>query len=209
MTGWAQAGALRRIRRLADLSQRQLAERLGISKSGVAAFEAGTRGIDVDTLVAAAALAGLRLALLDPEGREVSAMSAGTVRDGAGRRFPAHLDTEVGDDAVDVREYRRDRPFPVYTAHRDRARRDALRARRGTPDDHLASRPGDSPEERHAARQDAARRQRRAERERLGTARDLPPLVDPVCGCPSSCDTGLASGRPRHIDGCACACDIG
>ena len=39
------AGSLRRIRRLADLSQRELAERSGISKSALAAAEAGTRDL--------------------------------------------------------------------------------------------------------------------------------------------------------------------
>ncbi|HYO36266.1 MAG TPA: helix-turn-helix transcriptional regulator, partial [Geodermatophilus sp.] len=84
---------LRRIRRTADLSQRELADGCGVSQSTVARAEAGRRDVGVGLLVTAARLAGLRLALLDAEGREVTPMDAAAVRDGGGRLFPAHLDT--------------------------------------------------------------------------------------------------------------------
>ena len=92
------SGLLRRVRRAADLSQRELAARIGVSKSAVAAVESGRAGLDVRALARAAELAGLRLALLDAEGQEVAGMDPGAVRDRGGRLFPAHLDTRHGDE---------------------------------------------------------------------------------------------------------------
>jgi HTH-type transcriptional regulator/antitoxin HipB len=89
---------LRRIRRTADLSQRELAARIGISKSAVAAAESGRSGIDARALARAAELAGLRLALVDADGRETAGMDGDAVRDQAGRLYPAHLDTRHGDE---------------------------------------------------------------------------------------------------------------
>ncbi|MGY1740386.1 MULTISPECIES: helix-turn-helix domain-containing protein [unclassified Blastococcus] len=208
MTEWELPGILRRIRRVADLSQRQLAQELGLSKSGVAAVESGVRDLDVRVLVAAAALAGMRLALLDADGREVAGMAPGTARDGAGRRFPAHLDTALTDERY-WGEHRRDRPVTAYTAQRDRRRRDSQRAWHGTPDDHLVPEPGDSPAERRAARRAEVRRRVHEEWERRRAAGELPPLQDPVCTCPRDCDTGVASGRAVHTDDCVCGCDVG
>jgi transcriptional regulator with XRE-family HTH domain len=64
-------GMLRRIRRTADMSQRELAQALGIAPAVVSHAEAGRRGMAVGLLARAAALAGLRLVLLDEAGREV------------------------------------------------------------------------------------------------------------------------------------------
>jgi HTH-type transcriptional regulator/antitoxin HipB len=91
-------GLLRRVRRIADLSQRELAGRLGVSAAAIGHAEAGRRDLPTGVLVRAARLAGLRVALLDADGREVTGMGRGTVRDAAGRRYPAHLDTRNGDD---------------------------------------------------------------------------------------------------------------
>ena len=208
MTQWDVPGVLRRIRRTADLSQRELAQRLGISKSGVAAVESGTADLDVGRLAAAAELAGLRLVLLDGDGREVTGMAADAVRDGARRRFPAHLDTRLSDESrLDGHRY--DRPIPTYTAVRDKRVRDAARAERGTPDDHLVPRPGDSPQERRRARQDAAAQQRRAEWQRQRDAGELPPLPDWVCDCPPECPEDEAGTKASHADECGCRCDLG
>src|SRR4051794_23568199 len=68
-------GALRRIRRRAALSQRELAEACEISQSAVAQAESGRRDLPVGILNRAAALAGLRLALLDPGDQEVVTMT--------------------------------------------------------------------------------------------------------------------------------------
>ena len=95
VAGTWQAGALRRIRRTADCSQRELADHLGVSKATVAAVETGARDLSSELLVRAADLAGLRVALVDAGGQEVPVMSGPAARDRAGRRFPAHLDTRT------------------------------------------------------------------------------------------------------------------
>ncbi|MFD2091606.1 helix-turn-helix domain-containing protein, partial [Blastococcus deserti] len=81
MTGFDLPGTLRRIRRLADRSQRELAVELELSKSAIAAAESGRRDLPVSALARAAALAGLRLALLDADGAEVAGMAPDAVRD--------------------------------------------------------------------------------------------------------------------------------
>jgi HTH-type transcriptional regulator/antitoxin HipB len=201
-------GLLRRIRRSADLSQRQLAALLGLSKSAVAAAEAGTRRLDVQTLIRAAELAGLRLALLDARGDEAVGMAGGTVRDMAGRRFPAHLDTRYTDEGWWHDHHRYSRTRPWYTFSRDREWRDVIRAARGTPGDHLLPRAGDSPADREAARRAAARQADRAEWERLRDAGELPPLPDLTCGCPPECAEDEAGTRPSHTEDCECRCDV-
>src|SRR4051794_12058442 len=86
-------GTLRRIRRLADMSQRELGQACGVSQAVVAQAESGRRDLKVGTLAAAAALAGLRLTLVNGDDVEVQPMSPEGVRDRGRRRFPAHLDT--------------------------------------------------------------------------------------------------------------------
>src|SRR6476660_4565168 len=138
-------GMLRRIRRRADLSQRELAERCAVSQSMVAKVETGERDLPVGTLVAAAQLAGLRLALLDDLGDEVSAMTDRAVRDAGGRRFPAHLDTRFGDEDWWHGDQRYSRSQPWYTFDRVRPVRDYWRRRRGLADDHQLPHTGDAP----------------------------------------------------------------
>jgi transcriptional regulator with XRE-family HTH domain len=204
------SGALRRIRRSADLSQRDLAQAAGLSASAVARAETGVRDLSVGALVRAAALAGLRLALLDTAGTEVLGMAEGAVRDMAGRRFPAHLDTRHGDDGWWYAVHRYDRPQPWYTFDRDRGARDARRRSRGTPADHQLPQPGDSPQERADARRAAAWRRR--EEARLRELRERPwrPFVESfTCCCPPQCEElDDRSGPPVHADDCACHCDI-
>ncbi|SEP24458.1 Helix-turn-helix [Trujillonella endophytica] len=203
------AGLLRRIRRLADLSQRELAAGIGVPKSTLAAAETGRGGIDARVLVRAAELAGLRLALLDAAGAEIQAMAEGAVRDRNGRRFPAHLDTRHSDEGWWHGPERYSRAQPSYTFDRARRFRDAERDRRGMPDDHLLPQPGDSPAARLAARRDAARRAERAAWERRRDAGELPPLPDFGCECPPECAEGDDGTRPFHTGDCPCRCDLG
>ncbi|MEX5718328.1 helix-turn-helix domain-containing protein [Geodermatophilus maliterrae] len=210
------SGILRRIRRTADVSQRELAERSGLSKTAIATAEAGTRGLDARNLARAAAVAGLRLALLDGDGVEIVPMDGDAVRDDGGRRFPAHLDTRHGDDGWWHGPHRYDRPPVTYTFTRDRGTRDRLRrARGGTPADHQQPRPGDTPAERAAARRAAARRARVEELERRRSA-GRRPIDDLRCTCPPACDEFLLDEepprpgeRPRHAADCPCGCDAG
>ncbi len=156
------SGLLRRVRRRADLSQRQLADRLQISKSSVAAVELGARDLGAGLLAEAAALAGLRVVLVDRDGHEVEPMRDGAARDRAERRFPAHLDTRHGDEDWWFGWHRYDRRPPRYTFDRDRRLRDGWRAREGTPDDHLEPRPEDDLGYRAELRAQAAREARQA-----------------------------------------------
>jgi transcriptional regulator with XRE-family HTH domain len=205
-------GLLRRVRRTADLSQRELARATEVPCGTIAAAEAGTRGLDVRVLARLAAVTGLRLALLDAEGREVTPMEGAAVRDEAGRHFPAHLDTRHGDEDWWHGPHRYDREPVTYTFTRDRRHRDARRlARGGTPGDHQRPRPGDGLADRAAARRDAARRAREDERRRRLDGGEIPPpdLRFP-CECPPACDDlDDRSGPPRHAEACTCGCDLG
>src|ERR1700712_803682 len=104
--GFDLSGLVRRIRRTTGLSQRELAVRIEISKSAVAAAETGAGGLDARALAAAAGLAGLRIALVDGNGDEVDGMNSDAVRDRSGRRFPAHLDTVLSEERSSRWEHR-------------------------------------------------------------------------------------------------------
>jgi transcriptional regulator with XRE-family HTH domain len=204
------SSALRRIRRLADMSQRQLAERGAVSAAAIAHAEAGTRDLPAGVLSRLAALAGLRLALVDADGRAVDGMAEGAVRDMAGRRFPAHLDTRYGDIDWWHDDGRYSREQPWYTFDRVRYTRDYWRERLGTPDDHQLPQLGDSPAERKAARKRAAREEWEAEIERRRAAGDLPEPEPFSCACPPACDElDDWCGRPVHAEACPCGCDLG
>src|SRR5690349_2206294 len=81
-----------RARRVADLSQREVADLLGLSRATVGRIESGAMRVDTATLGSILALAGLRLAVLDPTGSEVAPIPPDVLRDHAGRRLPSHLD---------------------------------------------------------------------------------------------------------------------
>jgi HTH-type transcriptional regulator/antitoxin HipB len=203
-------GAVRRIRRTADLSQRELAERLGVSKSSVARMEGGSCGLDARVLARAAELAELRLALLDASGNEVAEMTDAAVRDMAGRRFPAHLDTRYSEEEWWHGPHRYERTQPWYTFDRDRRIRDLYRVRAGTPPDHQLPQRGDSPHERAAARRRDHWRAETEERERAFLAGELSGIeLTFECTCPPLCDElDDRSGKPVHAEGCPCHCDL-
>jgi HTH-type transcriptional regulator/antitoxin HipB len=203
MSGFDVPAALRRIRRLADASQRELAERIGISKSSLAGAESGSRGLDIRVFACAAEVAGLRLALVDDAGAPVEGMAEDAVRDRFGRRFPAHLDTRYSDEGWWHGPERYSRPVPWYTFDRDRERRDARRNTRGTPADHQLPKAGDAPADRAAARRQSVRRREVEE----GKQRREEPFD---CTCPPECDElDDRSGPPVHAAACPCGCDIG
>jgi HTH-type transcriptional regulator/antitoxin HipB len=210
------AGALRRIRRAADMSQRELAAACGVSSSTLAKAEARRRDLSVDVLQRAAAVAGLRLALLDAADAEVAGMADGTARDGAGRHFPAHLDTRHGDVAWWHGPERYSREPPTYTFDRDRAVRDSRRRAGGTPADHQVPRPGDRLADRAAARRRAALQRQLAELERRRLAGEFDDRDGFTCSCPGSCSIGPESGvvtratiDAEHVPECTCRCDLG
>ncbi len=203
------AGAVRRIRRRADCSQRELAARVGTSKSAIAAAETGAAGLDARLLASAAHLAGLRIALLDEAGAEVRGMRPDGVRDRGGRRFPAHLDTVLSEERASRWEHRPLLRQPTYTFDRRDRWADAESAR-NRPDDHLVPQPGDSPAERAAARRREARERRQDELARRRAAGEPRPVEPFTCTCPPACDElDDWSGRPVHAEECPCSCDVG
>jgi HTH-type transcriptional regulator/antitoxin HipB len=210
MSAFDLPGVVRRIRRTADLSQRELALLLGLTKSSIGRVESGSAGLDARELARAATIAGLRLALVDDSGVEVAHMSAETVRDRGDRRFPAHLDTRYSDEGWWHGPHRFDRPQPWYTFDRDRRARDHGRERNGTPADHQLPHPGNSPQERAAARRREYWRSRAEERERRFLAGELSGIgAEFVCTCPPGCDDLDRGERPVHAAECACRCDLG
>jgi transcriptional regulator with XRE-family HTH domain len=201
-------GALRRIRRTADLSQRELAQTCGVALSVISHAEAGRRGMTVEVLGRVAAVAGLRLALVDEAGAEVEGMADGAVRDQAGRRYPAHLDTRYGDQHWWHGDERYSRQQPWYTFDRVRDWRDHRRGRLGTPDDHQLPQPGDSPAERSAARQRAARLRREEALARWREEHRGPQPDVWTCTCPPGCAELDVGERPLHTRDCPCGCDV-
>jgi transcriptional regulator with XRE-family HTH domain len=203
-------GLLRRIRRRADLSQRELAAACGVAQAVIAQAESGRRGMAADLLARAAVVARLRLVLVDDGGAEVPGMTNEGARDRGRRRLPAHLDSVRSDRRPGRYQHRPSRPEPTYTVDRDRRARDELRARDGTPDDHHVPQPGDSPAERQEARRrEWWRRRAEAQRRWLETQQGKP--FDPgfVCECPPRCDElDDHSGKPVHADDCPCGCDV-
>ncbi|MCO7220277.1 helix-turn-helix domain-containing protein [Klenkia sp. PcliD-1-E] len=207
------SGTVRRIRRTARLSQRELALAVGLSKSTVAQAEAGRRGLPADALAALATVAGLRLALVDGDGTVVPPMRDVAARDGGGRRYPAHCDVRHADEGWWYLPHRATRPVPWFTFDLDRS--EPL-----TDDDHPVQVPEDDPrwraEQRRVASLTAwAARQQQLREDylrRLAAGEVEPPVEDP-CTCPPGCEELLlgddAAGQADpHVPDCPCRCDI-
>jgi len=146
------AGLVRRIRRILDVSQRGLAELLGVSQPVVARWETERTSPRVSVLQQMLRLAGIAVALHDEEsGERVEPMRADGARQRNGSRYPAHVDLRVTGWWV-PRAVRRMTTIDYFTSQ-DRSRRLGIpsvhyrtcpRTRRiermifGTPVDHPA-----------------------------------------------------------------------
>ncbi|UUZ61171.1 helix-turn-helix domain-containing protein [Nocardioides sp. B-3] len=84
------SGIVRRVRRRANWSQRQLARELGVSQSAVAKWETQRTTPSPLMLAGVMALAELRLEPVDETGERVAPMRHFAARDAARRRYPAH-----------------------------------------------------------------------------------------------------------------------
>ena len=84
---------LRRARRIARVSQRELADRAGVPNATVARIESGrTENPRVQTVAAILAAMDCRLALVSSHGVELAEHPWEQQRDYGDRHFPAHLD---------------------------------------------------------------------------------------------------------------------
>ncbi|WP_020145831.1 helix-turn-helix domain-containing protein [Terracoccus sp. 273MFTsu3.1] len=179
-----------RVRRLADLSQRDLAALVGVSASTIGRYETNVAVPPFRLFEEILTMAGLRLAVVDGDGNEVFPVPVDTVRDNQGRRFPAHLDVAPPDEVPFERW-----AFPRYDRpeargwFRHRAARDELAEaapRRGRPADH--------PTEPALA---LRRRLMRGRQPRV----DAPPVADVECDCLDACFEELCTSE------CPCQCE--
>jgi HTH-type transcriptional regulator/antitoxin HipB len=145
-------GLVRRIRRILDVSQRGLAELLGVSQSVVARWETGRTSPRVAVLERMLRLARVKVTMSDEEtGEQVLPMRADGARKHGGSRFPAHTDLRA--TGWWVPRALRGMTTVEYFVQRDRSRkardpyigyRTCPRVKRveravfGTPDDHPA-----------------------------------------------------------------------
>ena len=196
-------GIVRRGRRWADLSQRDLAERAGVAPSTVARVEAnGQRQFSLLALGTVLHALGFRLAVLDADGAEVRPMTSAAVRDRGHRRYPAHLDVRLvgthsgwwGDACWSwAPGYHPGRP--THTFDLSRRQRDAAAER-----EPAAMRPGDHPEP-HPF--DDVKIRLAAERWLHNRVADLDRRRDARrAAAPAASGTGwpLADGRHAHPD---------
>lgn len=112
------------------MSQRQMARFAKVAASTVGKVEAGTMTPSVAVLERLLGAAGLYLAVVDQDGRVILPMADwDDTRDGAGRRYPSHLDTildpEPGEWWAD--KYGLARPPETY--HRSPVLREVQRRR--------------------------------------------------------------------------------
>ncbi len=119
---------MRRVRRTADLSQRELAKHAGVSNALVGSIESGKVAPSLAVLQRLLNTAGYRLVVVDVDGHLVVPLQVWQdVQDLAGRRFPAHLDTILdpvfGEWWADVYGL----AAPPETFRRSRAHRDWIR----------------------------------------------------------------------------------
>lgn len=128
ISGYPLTGLVRRCRRTADMSQRELARYAHVSPSTIGEIEAGTLLPSLPTLQRVLNAANYQLVIADADGRLVVPLLVWQdVADGAGRRYPAHLDTildpEFGEWWADGFGLTR----PPETFRRNRAYRDHQR----------------------------------------------------------------------------------
>lgn len=124
------AGLLRRARRIAGLSQRELARRTGVSPSTVGRIESGAIVPVLPVFARMIAEAGLWLVMVDDEGHIVQPMrDIDDIRNGGGRLYPSHLDTILDPRPGEWWGDQYGLARPPETFHRDPKRREAQRAR--------------------------------------------------------------------------------
>ncbi|KRE94793.1 hypothetical protein ASG76_10410 [Nocardioides sp. Soil774] len=145
-------GIVRRVRRILDVSQRGLAEILGVSQSQVARWETARTSPRVAMVLRLLELAGVEVRLTDRDtGAEVAPMREDGARKHGGSRYPAHTDLKAAHwwiprrlrsmtsvEAYDARDRSRRRRDPGIRFTLSPHRKGIERWLHGTPDDHPA-----------------------------------------------------------------------
>lgn len=121
---------IRRVRREADLSQRGLAQALGVGQATIARWETGQTEPTITQYRRLLALAEITVTLTAPVERATRPMTWEAPRDRAGRLHPAHLDLIDDRDAFSGEPWIR---APHRRGRDERRRRTGIR-----PDDHPA-----------------------------------------------------------------------
>jgi transcriptional regulator with XRE-family HTH domain len=130
LAGYPISGLLRRARRIAQLSQRELARRAGLSASTVTRVESGAIVPTLAAFERMLAVAGLRLVVVDDEGHVVTPMrEIPDTRNGGGSRYPSHLDVILDPKPGEWWGDRYGLARPPETFHRDHDRRKAIQRR--------------------------------------------------------------------------------
>lgn len=200
-TGLQVPGLIRRVRRILDLSQRDLAGLLEVDHSLVARWETGRREPRLAVLEKLLQLAGLRLQVRDGADQEPRVMCGTPVRDRQGRRYPAHLDV-FGFSGYPTRP--QPRGWAGQRCAPRRYQRDQYRHAKGEPP------AGDHPTESqlgqalHAAwlARDRRLELRREQCEAALAARGITrPVLEP-CTCPDACFETAGC-----VDTCTCRCE--
>jgi len=94
ISGYSLGGLIRRVRRTADMSQRELAKYAKVSPSSIGSFETGATTPSLPVLQRVLNAANYQLVVIDADGHLITPLVVWEdITDGAGRRFPAHLDT--------------------------------------------------------------------------------------------------------------------
>jgi transcriptional regulator with XRE-family HTH domain len=129
------SGLLRRARRLADLSQREMAVRAGTGVATVGRAECGG-AVSLRMFAHLVRAAGFELVVVNALGEPLDPMRSDAVRDHGGRHYPAHLDPASTSVSRRVAGLARDRPIPRLSFNRREYRDAERRWQRRQPLDH-------------------------------------------------------------------------
>lgn len=203
-------GLIRRVRRVLRVSQRGLAERLGVSAGLVGGWESGEREPSLALFQTLLGLADLQLAVTTVEGAAVRPMgSPETVRDRGGRFCPAHLEVVP---TLDTSERCEDGPRLVKIEGRSgwcrgRMFSEVVAATDPLTSDHMTAMRAESfyrelYERRRAPARAALERIRARTRELERARREREGEADALCECPMDCYESRWCGEE-----CPCQCE--
>jgi transcriptional regulator with XRE-family HTH domain len=123
-------GLVRRVRRIAGISQRELAVAAGLSRTTIGRIEKGALMPSLPTFERILGVAGLGLVIVNDDGRVILPMrDREDALDGADRRYPSHLDTILDPEQGEWWGDQYGLARPPETFHRDRRTREMQRRR--------------------------------------------------------------------------------